>query len=309
MKSLIKDLPLARKKIYIIPTRFGIVFIAGLFTMLLTAAAYANNLVYLLTFLLTAILLIGMAETHNNIRAVSIHRVEVEPAEEDDFVTLKVWLKNHGDQPKFSVFVGLQGRAFKKYNGMTQLISQKGLSSVCFKFPANKPGVYTLPKLKIFTIFPLGLFYAWRLQHQEQSYFVYPKPQGQQRLPEKSMGLGEDQGMQNRGGDDFRGHEKYIPGENQRHIDWKAYARGRPLLLKKFDFGDPRVFELGLEKIQALKTEDRLRQLSQWVWECHKNQDIYSLDLAGSSCDAGNGGHHLRSCLKLLAEHDVWKAS
>ena len=35
-------------------------------------------------------------------------------------------------------------------------------------------------------------------------------------------------------GDDFAGVRAYVPGESQRHIDWRAVARGQPLMTKQF---------------------------------------------------------------------------
>ena len=235
LKNKIYKEMLKRKKIYILPTRFGVIFIGGLFAMLLTAAAYANNLVYLLTFLLTAILLIAMAEAHNNMRGVFVYRQETEPGAEDDTVKVRVWLRNINEQPRFSVFVGFTGKKYKKDFSQISLIPQKSIAVTELSLPVDQRGVYKLPDLRLFTIFPLGLFYCWRIHQTETQYFVYPKPMGQQKLPEKQTGYGDQDNPFTMGGEDFRGHAAYQVGESQRHIDWKAYARGRPLLVKKFD--------------------------------------------------------------------------
>ena len=292
---------LKKKKIYIIPTRFGIIFIGGLFAMLLTAAAYANNLVYLLTFLLSAILLIAMAEAHNNMRSLFVYRVETEPGAEDETVKVKIWVKNDSSQPKFSIFAGFRKKDLKEVKSEVSLIPQKSVGYLELNLPVTERGVFDLPDIRLFTIFPLGLFYCWRIHKAENKYFVYPKPVGQQSLPFKKAGFGEEDNPLSVGGDDFRGHANYQQGESQKHIDWKAFARGRPLMVKKFDLGDPRIRHLSFDEVQGGTLETKLRQLSSWIWKCHRNQDVYQLSLKNKSTEPGLGIHHLKECLVMLA--------
>ena len=177
--------------------------------MLLTAAAYANNLVYLLTFFLTAIFLLAMAETNRNLKGVVLHRVEVEPGPRGGEVNYQLWLKNRGPKASFSLFVearqppeqrpwdrqkGRQksGRRKRKLfpfsravgpAGEIPRLSPKALGQAQFSVPVTKRGVFPLHPLRLCTIFPLGLFYSWKRLDPQGEYFVYPRPRGSQALP------------------------------------------------------------------------------------------------------------------------------
>ncbi|MES2965054.1 MAG: hypothetical protein V4760_14305, partial [Bdellovibrionota bacterium] len=59
-----------KNRVYILPTGFGLVFIAGALVMILVGATYQNNLVNLLAFFMLSLVFIGMIQTHNNLKDV-----------------------------------------------------------------------------------------------------------------------------------------------------------------------------------------------------------------------------------------------
>src|SRR5205823_9773567 len=82
---------------------------------------------------------------------------------------------------------------------------------------------------------PLGFIRVLKKFATLQTYMVYPKPEGDHQLPLSHM-RSQDSGLQavSGEGDDFAGVRAYVTGESQRHIDWKAVARGQPLMTKQF---------------------------------------------------------------------------
>ena len=58
---------LRRRRIYILPTRFGVLFAAMVFAMLLGSLNYGASLGFTLTFLLTGLGLVMMHHSHNNL--------------------------------------------------------------------------------------------------------------------------------------------------------------------------------------------------------------------------------------------------
>ena len=63
---------LKRRRIYILPTRFGVVFAAMVFAMLLGSLNYGASLGFALTFLLTGLGLVVMHHCHNNLLGTTI---------------------------------------------------------------------------------------------------------------------------------------------------------------------------------------------------------------------------------------------
>src|SRR3569623_543661 len=57
----------SRRRVYIVPTRFGYLFAVMLLVMLLGAMNYSNSMAFALTFLLSSMGLIAMHHTHGNL--------------------------------------------------------------------------------------------------------------------------------------------------------------------------------------------------------------------------------------------------
>ena len=70
---------LKRRRIYILPTRFGVVFAAMVFAMLLGSLNYAASLGFALTFLLAGLCLVVMHHCHNNLLGATIKFVGAAP--------------------------------------------------------------------------------------------------------------------------------------------------------------------------------------------------------------------------------------
>src|SRR5690554_7811058 len=65
-----------RRSIFILPTTAGVVFGLLLVVMLLTGINYQNSLIYLLTFLLGALFVAAMHQTHNNLNGLELTLIQ-----------------------------------------------------------------------------------------------------------------------------------------------------------------------------------------------------------------------------------------
>ena len=63
-------------------------------------------------------------------------------------------------------------------------------------------------------------------------------------------------------GDDFAGVRAYEPGQSQRQIDWKAVARGHPLMTKQYTTEATGALYLDFAAVPGDDTEARLAQLA-----------------------------------------------
>src|SRR5688500_9408558 len=64
-----------RRRVYILPTRFGVIYAAIVFTMLLGSMNYNNSLGFALTFLLTGLGLVAMHHCHRNLAGLVVSGV------------------------------------------------------------------------------------------------------------------------------------------------------------------------------------------------------------------------------------------
>ena len=290
-----------RKRIYILPTRFGLVFIIGAILMILIGASYQNNLVNLLAYFMLSLIFIAMFQTHANLTRISVANVETEGGFAGTEVVFTTTLLNESDTPRFALeadYAKLQ--ILSRYENHQPLLG-RGTLKLRTSYRADQRGRFELKRVKLSTSYPLGLFRAWIWQVVDKSYFVYPERKSIRPLP--APALTSETGIATTGeaGDDFHGHRRFATGDSAKHIDWKARARGRPLLVKQFTGGDTGAHELDWARLSSLSDEDRLSQLAEWIDLIRKTKSPYSLKLPGTNVAASQGLQHSIRCLELLA--------
>jgi uncharacterized protein (DUF58 family) len=92
-----------------------------------------------------------------------------------------------------------------------------------------------------------------------------------------------------------------VPGESQRQIDWKAVARGQPLMTKQFTAEADDLLHLDYDQVRLADPEQRLSQLALWIVEAERARRRYSLHLPGTRIPSGSGEAHYHRCLRALA--------
>jgi uncharacterized protein (DUF58 family) len=102
-------------------------------------------------------------------------------------------------------------------------------------------------------------------------------------------------------GDDFSGMRPYIHGESQRHIDWRAVARGQPLITKQFTTEEEGVVHLDFSVLRLTDVEERLSQLTLWVIEAERARRPYGLRLPGAEIPPAIGQAHFHQCMRALS--------
>jgi uncharacterized protein (DUF58 family) len=288
-----------REKIYIVPTEYGFMYGAGIFVTLIAGAIYNNNLAFILCFFLVALFLIGMVQTHYNLRQLQIEKLIVFLSPSESIGHGVVWIKSHN--PEGHSQLRIQGKsADETIDIHVSEIYKKSLHPQYFDFKTGEWGKKKVEKIKVSTRYPFGFFYVWRYFSLPIEYLVFPKPSGDRPL-QSSSHEGVNEGLHKQlKGDDFSEHKKYVLGDSQKHIDWKAYARGRPLLTKKFEEGQRHTFWLDYDQTVG-NQERRMRQLSKWIHQCEEDFAVYGLQVKNRKISMGSGERHKVACLKLLA--------
>jgi uncharacterized protein (DUF58 family) len=163
-------------------------------------------------------------------------------------------------------------------------------------------GEWRIVRVRVATSFPLGLIEASRELPLALTGLVYPHPSGE-RAPAVGGEL-EASGSDgsHAGSDDFLGHRRYQAGDPHRHVDWKAHARGGPLLVKRFAGAGGGVVWCDWSSARG-GTEARLSQLARWVVDAHRAGLVFGLRLPGLALEPERGAAHYHACLRALALH------
>ncbi len=290
---------LEQRRIYILPTRAGFAFLGALMVMLLAAINYQNSLAYALTFLLGALFIVAILHTWRNLAGLVLQAGRAEP----------VFL---GEQACFNIRLESSGRAHQSvglcWQGRREApvhfdVLANGASDAQLRLPVACRGWLRPGRIRVESRFPLGILVAWSWVDLGLSVLVYPRPHGDPAL-ERSAGAEEEgeegTSVRPNGVDDYRGLRSWQPGDSTRRLDWKAFSRGRGLLIKEFAglSGSDRM--LDFDTLQG-DTEARLSMLCRWVVDLSEAEQAYGLRLPDAQIPVDQGDAHCKRCLQALA--------
>ncbi len=262
-----------------------------------SAASQGNGAAYLFLFVLTGVALVSSIHTWMNLRDWTVRLEKPEPAFAGQEVACPLEAFNASRQSRHALQIMLTPASSAFFDGLEA--GKAGRTQL--RFLAKERGRHRIRRLKILTSYPLGFFKGSRSVDVDQEYLVYPHPGGSEGLP-PSPGTGtvSREGVK-REGDDFAGMRAYRPGESQRHIDWKAVARGQPLLVKQFAGEHDEKIYLDWETLPLLGDEERLSQLALWVIKAERSRCLYGLKIPGLFIPPARGEAHYHRCLGALA--------
>ena len=276
----------------------GLVFV--LFAMWYAASSQNNAAAYLLFFSLGSLFVISIPHALLNVASLKATTESVKPTFAGDEVSLPVEVTNQSAKRRYGVCVQVPDSGGDE-QAVDEIAAGKA-ARVVIRFPARARGEYEVRRLCLTSAFPLGVLRATRRINCQQRYLVYPKPEGDQRLPRDRARSALNRPRTELGeGDDFAGVRAYEPGQSQRQIDWKAVARGHPLLTKQYTAEASGVLYLDFATAPGENTEARLAQLALWIIEAERARRSYGLRLRGTEIAASLGQAHFHSCLRALA--------
>jgi uncharacterized protein (DUF58 family) len=290
------ELTLERRRIYALPTRYGLLFAAMLLVMLLGSINYGNSLGFMLTFLLASLGIISILYTYRNIAHLNLQSGKAAPTFAGKEACFRVHLRNPDHLPRCSLQLAVNGG-----KSVFTDIAAKDTTSVELVIPALKRGRLRLGKITLSTAYPIGLVRAWAYVDLDMHCIVYPQPGPFRPVPITPYVQQGDHAGLAAGSDDFSGFRPYHPGDTPRHIHWKAVARALPLLSKQYSASESPDLWLDWAALPLLDNEARLRVLCRLVLEAQRGEQAYGLRLPGVEIAPGQGALHQGRCLEALA--------
>jgi uncharacterized protein (DUF58 family) len=303
---------LDRKRVYILPTRAGVLFGAAMLVLLIGSINYDLQLGFLLTFVVASMAAVGMYHTHRNLARITVRGAGAEPVFAGDVISFELVLANPTPEARYALNFSFMLPTRRRRGGFFRSEAQpagpwvdvaaKSGQSVRLPLPTRRRGRRASPRVRIRTVFPFGLWQAWAYIRPALEAIVYPKPEEDAPpLPmvfgsgEKGLGLAAS-------GEDFAGVRPYQRGDPQKMIAWKLAARSDDLSVKLFDA------EAGGELVldyfslpSALDVEMKLARLARWVLDAEAAHMRYGLRLPSETVATGSGAEHRARCLTALA--------
>ena len=288
---------LVQRRVFILPTRQGLLFAVVLLLMLVGSINYGLSLGFVLTFLLMALGLNAMIYTFRNLANLRLSSGRARPVFAGDTAIFPVYLENPGRSTRFALGLAANQSSITYIDVPAQASAVAHVRVHALRRGRMRPGRMTL-----FTRYPLGLYYAWSYLNFEAHCIVYPRPAPQETpLPAAESGAGTGS-LTGRGQEDFNGLRQYSTGDSPRHIAWKAVARGEDIVTKQFSGRADRELWLDWRHLpSSMDTEEKLSRLARWVLHAHERGEAFGLRIPGCDIEAANGEAHRDRCLEALA--------
>lgn len=297
--------PLAihRRRVYIVPNRYGYGYGLLLLVMLLGAMNYSNSMAFALTFLLAGIGLLAMHYTHGNLVNLVVGSQAPEAVFAGAPARFRLLLDNPSASARHALLAHWQDDPAAPATAVDVPVG--AMTALELPLASARRGWLPAPRFAVATEFPLGLFHAWTWVELDLACLVYPAPAAA-GLAAPAGGHGElgERSSRRPGSDQFTGLRNYQAGDPPRSIHWKRLARN-PLPVVK-QFAETEAEELWLDW-QALPPgwppEQRLSQLCRWVLDAEAAGRRYGLRLPGVHLPPAHGASHRHACLAALALH------
>ncbi|WP_019022461.1 DUF58 domain-containing protein [Thioalkalivibrio sp. ALE23] len=287
---------LGRDRIYILPTRAGYTLLGIILIMLLGSINYANNMAFLLTFLLAGIGHNAIWYTHRNLLGLEIRPLPIDPVFAGNAPEAQLRLHETDGRGREAITVRVGAHACEPL-----AIPAGGRSDARIVLPAVPRGVYRLPRQRVDTRFPLGVLEAWSWLNLDAEILVYPSPVDPGRALAGHGDGDEDTGARGQSEEPPDHIRPYRPGDPPGRIIWKAYARSGKLHVRESPGGVQDDLWFDYDALPHGDTETRLSMLCHQVLEAHAQERVWGLRLPGQRIDPGQGPEHRDHCLQALA--------
>jgi uncharacterized protein (DUF58 family) len=307
-------------------TAGGVIFIIILVVVALAAWNTGNNLLFLVFSLMLSTLFVSWAAARLTLRDLTVaarfpdHIFAGEPTE------VLVTIKNEKRLlPSFSILVEARGPADRKAKKTVRrsrflkrtlayftYIPHRAAAEQTIEQSFRKRGHVLVTGFELSTRFPFGFFrHRRRLSSREVDIVVYPKPQPvADELHLLPLFTGQSASFRRGFGHDLLMLRDYQQRDDLRHIDWKATARSRRLMVREFTAEDERRMTILLdtrltEDIDRenfrIRFENGVIQAASLVKHFIEERAEVSLVVGNESTAFGKGLEHLYICLRKLA--------
>ncbi|MCP4972791.1 MAG: DUF58 domain-containing protein [Prochlorococcus sp.] len=289
-------LTLSMRKLYILPSRFGGLWLIGSAVLYIIGINSNSNGPILLAFLCSGLFLISLFLTQFNLQGLELAIAEPGPGFAGDLVPYPIRLQSHQDRYRLRL-------AFSHQPLLIQPVVPSGISLAHPCWCPTKRGLQTPGRLKVYSKAPLGLFVCWSYWLPPQQQLIYPKalsgPVLEQWRPLQQDHPIKNDANQANGTDDFNELSPHRPEEGLQRVAWKQLAGGHGWLTKRFS-GEA-ASQLVLKLDSKLPLEKALEHLSARVMELSQQDEPFALELPGRQVVHGRGRHHRDAALQALA--------
>ena len=283
-----------RRRVYILPTGFGLFLGAMRATMVRGGLNYNNTPALLLAVLIVAVANNSLLQAHLTLSGLRVTSMHAEPVHAGQPLELRIAVEATGNRRRD----GLELRRGDEIAFFD--LPPGGRGEVRLAIPTARRGWLEPGRMRLSTVRPLGLARAWTWLLPAGPLLVYPAPEDD-TVPLPDLGGDGQASRARQQGDQPHQLRDYRPGDAPRQIAWKASARADRLLVREYEASTNREVELDWFALATLPHEARIRRLTRWVLEADRQAVRYRMRLPAMTIGPGRGSEHRHACLRALA--------
>ena len=195
--------------------------------------------------LLASIIGLPMFRIKSNTTAVRITRkLDREKAFAGEFIYVTIKVTNEGKAIDFVEIYDAIHETFELSMGENFIITSLGAgASKVFSYliRVTKRGVYRIGPTKVIIHSRTGFFFEEDVREFYTEVLIYPSYQDIRRLEalskKRQLGkmFGSHKTKEKGSGDDFHALRKYVPGDEFKKLDWKAFSKTGELMVREFE--------------------------------------------------------------------------
>jgi uncharacterized protein (DUF58 family) len=282
-----EDLPIVlnRRRIYVVPSRFGMGFSLILIVMLLGSLNYSNNPAMLLTCLLGAAAYQSVFSAFRTLNRVELRSLRAQPCSAGDALHLALFFHSDGFA-RSGLRLRMDAGSEQSKRGADAERSEivfdipaSGTQTVSVELPAPRRGWMPVGRIGLWTEYPFGMFHVWSWLHPDLRVLIYPRAEF--NAPPLPQGGNQAFAAMARRSDDELGMLRdYHASDARRMIAWKASARHDHLLVKEFERRQGQEVVLDWHALDGLDQETRISRLAAWIDRAEAARTPYLLELA-----------------------------
>lgn len=285
----------SQRNIFILPTGAGVVFGVLLVIMLLTGINYQNSLIYLTTFLLGAVFVGAMHQTHRNLSGLELSLVRAGEGYAGDDIAFRLRLRA-GRDDAIAIVLSCEESAHRPVH-----VRARQSEDLSLPIHSVHRGYLRPDRIRIETRFPFGLLKAWSWLRPVSAGVAFPRP-----IPAPECHSTVDDGEESAqvrsvDGTDHADIRPWREGDLSQRVQWKRFARTGQMVVADWEGEQGSPHWLDFNAYPGTDHELRLSYLAYLVNERAGSGARFGLSLPGQTVESDSGPAHGARCLRALA--------
>jgi len=282
-----------RRRLYVLPTRYGLFLSALLFGMLLGALNYNNNPALMLTFLIASVMHTALLTGWLSLLGLQLESVSAESVHAGESIRWRLQWRSGGERTRRGLRLRLDAREFP-----FEILDNRAQVEIVQN--THHRGWHSLPRLGLSTRHPLGVFRIWSWLHPAARCLVYPALE-QNAPPLPLDGVIGPPRRQRGPSEDVHGLRDYQLGDPWRLIAWKRSAQVGHAVVREYETPTLGDVHLRWSQLYGLSNEQRISRMARWIVDAERRSLRSTLELPHLTLGPARGPAHLHACLRELA--------